>query len=174
MSRSAHGSAGIARLARRRGSRRSGLAGAAFAVGVIVAGGALADERLRAAPPLPQYQQECTSCHIAYPPGLLPAVSWQRVMAGLARHYGVDASTDAATAREIASWLAVNARIGERVREAPMDDRITRSAWFLREHKEIAAATWKLPAVGTPANCGGCHTQAERGDFDERNIRIPR
>ena len=153
---------------------RSVLLGTAFAVGVVHAGIVTAGERMRAVPPLPQYQQECASCHIAYPPGMLPATSWQRVMATLSRHYGVDASTEAARAREIESWLIANAGVGKRMREAPPDDRITRSAWFLREHDEIAAPTWKLPAVKSPANCGACHTQAERGDFNERNIRIPR
>jgi hypothetical protein len=151
---------------------RSVMFGAMLALGVVH--DAAADERTRTVPPLPQYQQECASCHIAYPPGMLPAASWQRVMAALSHHYGADASTDAAAAREIESWLVAHAGVGKRMREAPPDDRITRSAWFLREHDEIAAPTWKLPAVKSPANCGACHTQAERGDFNERNIRIPR
>ena len=28
------------------------------------------------------YAEECGSCHFAYPPGLLPASSWQQVMTG--------------------------------------------------------------------------------------------
>ena len=28
-------------------------------------------------PMLAAYQQECSACHMAYPPGLLPAASWQ-------------------------------------------------------------------------------------------------
>ena len=47
----------------------------------------------------PAYVQECGSCHAAYPPGMLPARSWQRVMGGLDRHYGSDASLDAPTSR---------------------------------------------------------------------------
>ena len=43
----------------------------------------------RAVPPA--YTQECGSCHLAYPPGLLPALSWQRLMGGLDRHFGTDA-----------------------------------------------------------------------------------
>src|SRR3989344_6200999 len=46
------------------------------------------------------YTQECAACHTAYPPGLLPAASWNRVMTGLAQHYGTDASLDAATVRQ--------------------------------------------------------------------------
>ena len=43
------------------------------------------------------YTLECASCHTAYPPGMLPARSWERLMAGLDRHYGSDASLDAKT-----------------------------------------------------------------------------
>ena len=28
----------------------------------------------------PVYVEECGSCHMAYPPGLLPALSWQKIM----------------------------------------------------------------------------------------------
>ena len=57
---------------------------------------------------------------------------------------------------------------------APPEDRISRSAWFRREHREVSAATWALPAVKSAANCGACHTQADQGDFSERHIRLPR
>ena len=56
----------------------------------------------------------------------------------------------------------------------PPQDRITRSAWFLREHGEVRPATWALPAVKSAANCAACHTRADQGEFRERDIRIPR
>jgi hypothetical protein len=124
--------------------------------------------------PLPAYTQECASCHMAYPPRLLPAAAWQRVMDNLSRHYGTDASIDAGTVRTLSAWLQAHAGSGKRAREQPPEDRITRAAWFQREHDEVPAATWKLPAVKTPANCAACHTQAEQGDFSERHIRLPR
>ena len=120
------------------------------------------------------YTQECAACHTAYPPGLLPAASWNRVMTGLTKHYGTDASLDAATIQELSGWLKAHAGTYKRVSAPPPDDRITRSAWFIREHNEVPAATWKLPAVKSAANCAACHTQADQGDFRERNIRIPR
>jgi hypothetical protein len=125
-------------------------------------------------PPLPSYTQECGACHLAFPPGLLPAASWQRVMATLPRHYGADASLDATTTRELAAWLARHAGTGKRAGSEPPQDRITQAPWFLREHREVAAATWKLPAVKTAAHCVACHAQAEQGDFNEHNVRIPR
>ena len=123
---------------------------------------------------LPAYKSECSACHIAYPPALLPAASWQRVMSTLARHYGADASLDPATARELSAWLSANAGTAKRVREEPPQDRITLSAWFVRKHREVPTAAWARPAVKSAANCATCHTQAEQGDFNEHNVRIPR
>ena len=65
-------------------------------------------------------------------------------------------------------------RAYNRVREEPPQDRITRAAWFVREHDEVHAATWALPAVKSAANCAACHTRADQGEFRERDIRIPR
>lgn len=134
---------------------------------------ALADDHRRV-PLLPAYQQECAACHLPYPPGMLPTASWRRLMTNLPRHFGTDASLDPASLKELSTWLAANAGTYKRVREEPPEDRITRSAWFIRKHDEVPAATWKLPAVKSAAQCAACHTQAEQGDFSERNIRIPR
>ena len=128
---------------------------------------------LRAAP-LPRYTQECASCHVAYPPTLLPAASWQRLMGNLSRHFGTDASLDAATRNELSAWLTANAASSRRAHEPTADDRITSSAWFIRKHDELPARTWKSTAVKSPSNCTACHAQAEQGDFNERDVRIPR
>jgi len=124
--------------------------------------------------PLPAYQQECAGCHVAYPPGLLPAASWRRLMDHLPQHFGTDASLDAQTVQQLPTWLAANAATGRRAGEVPPQDRITRTAWFVREHREVPAATWQRPAVKSAANCAACHTRAEQGDFDEDHVRIPR
>lgn len=144
--------------------------------GAVLCQQALADndQRAPAAPLLPKYRQECAACHVPYPPAMLPAASWQRLMNTLPNHYGTDASLDAPTLKELAGWLAANAGTGQRVGGAPPQDRITRSAWFVRKHDELAAATWKLPAVKSPANCSACHPQADQGDFNEHRVRIPR
>lgn len=118
----------------------------------------------------PRYQQECTACHVAYPPRLLPAESWQRLMKNLPSHFGTDASLDAATTRQLSDWLTAHA--GDR--RAPPQDRITRSSWFLHEHDEVGTSTWQRASIKSPSNCAACHTRADQGDFNERFIRIPR
>ena len=150
----------------------SALFGLLAAFGVMQA--AMADGDSRMVPLLPKYQQECAACHLAYPPGMLPAASWKRVMANLPQHYGTDASLDPATVKELSAWLGANAGTYKRVSQEPPQDRITTSSWFERKHREVAPQVWKRAAIGSRANCAACHTGADKGDFDEDNIRIPK
>ena len=131
-------------------------------------------ERGYAVAPNAKHQQECSSCHVAYPPGLLPAASWARVMGGLNKHFGTDASLDAASTQEIATWLQAHAGTDRRAREEPPQDRISKASWFVRQHDEVSASTWKRASIGSPANCSACHADAAKGDFNEHKVRIPK
>ncbi|MEP6965074.1 MAG: diheme cytochrome c [Polaromonas sp.] len=147
------------------------LFGLLAALGITQA--AMADGDQRRVPLLPKYQQECAACHLAYPPGMLPAPSWQRIMANLPKHYGTDASLDPATVKALSTWLGANAGTYKRVSEEPPQDRITTSSWFVGKHREVAPDVWKRAAIGSRANCVACHTRADKGDFDEDHVRIP-
>lgn len=146
------------------------------AAALLLAGlaGTAAADRDRLVPLSPTYVGECGACHVAFPPSLLSAGSWQRLMGRLDRHFGTDASLDPAKQRELTAWLAAHAGSGKRVEAAPPEDRMTRSAWFTREHRKVPASTWSLLSVKSPANCAACHTRAEQGNFDEHDIRLPR
>jgi hypothetical protein len=150
-----------------------------FALGLSLILAARADDdhgrRGATLPLLPKYQQECAACHLAYPPGMLPAASWQRLMTNLPKHFGSDASLDSASVAELNRWLVANAGTYRRVgSEPPPEDRISRSAWFIRKHDEVATATWQRASIKSAANCAACHPQAEQGDFNEHRIRIPK
>ncbi len=125
------------------------------------------------------WQQECASCHVAYPPSLLPKASWRRMMSGLDKHFGENASLDPATQADILKFLEANAaNSGNKVprrmaaNEAPL--RITETRWFMHEHDEVPRATWARKSVGSAANCAACHRQAEQGNYNEDAIRIPK
>ena len=136
---------------------------------------ALADSRAMPAHSMPPaYRQQCAACHLASPPGMLPAAAWNRFLGRLDQHYGSDASLDPALVRQIGTWLEANASTYKRVREQPPQDRITRSAWFERKHRELDAAVWQRASVGSRANCMACHTRADRGDFNDDRVRIPK
>lgn len=118
-----------------------------------------------------KYQQECSACHIAYPPALLPSASWQHLMGSLDKHFGVDASLANADIREISNWLASHSRTDG---EQPPQNRITQSSWFKRQHfGEVPTSVWKRPQVGSPSHCDACHQGAAQGSFDEDSVRIP-
>jgi hypothetical protein len=121
-----------------------------------------------------KFKQECSSCHIAFPPGLLPAASWQKVMSGLDKHFGSDASMDLQDNKEITDFLITNSSNRWHAPSAPL--RITESAWFKRKHdaNEISPSVWRNPKVKSPSNCAACHRQAESGNFNEHDISIPR
>lgn len=119
------------------------------------------------------YEAECASCHMAYPPGLLSEKSWQNVMGSLGKHFGTDASIDQKDQSEISNWLRKNAATKQKYSELAPENRITKTAWFIRKHDEIKADVWKRASIKSPANCGACHSTAADGIFNEKNISIP-
>ena len=145
---------------------------AALLLLAVLATNAFADDHRARLPANATYRDECGSCHVAYPPGLLPAVSWQRLMSDLPRHYGTDASLDEPVRQSLATWLDANA--SRKRLEAPPEDRITKSRWFVREHDEVPANAWRRASIKTAANCSACHSGAAQGDYDEHGVRIPR
>jgi hypothetical protein len=56
----------------------------------------------------------------------------------------------------------------------PPGNRITKSAWFVRQHDEVSASVYKRTAVGSASNCAACHPRAADGNFDEHDVRIPK
>lgn len=131
-----------------------------------------------------KWKTECGSCHMVYHPGLLPERSWNKVMAGLDKHFGENASLDAATHDEIAKFLAANSadkqdnrrsnRINESIPASAALMRITETRYFTSKHDEVSANTFKRKSIGSESNCIACHKGAEKGDFSESQLRIPR
>lgn len=119
----------------------------------------------------PAYVEECGSCHLAYPPGLLAAGEWRGIMHSLDRHFGANASLDAAQRAPILAWLESNAARGGQHSAASL--RITDTRWFRHEHDEVPAATFRRADVKGAANCAACHRDAQAGRFDEHELAVP-
>lgn len=124
------------------------------------------------------FEEECASCHMAYPPQMLQADSWRAMMGDLSRHFGSDASIDEKRRIAIADFLVAHSggrKTGDTrdARGLPLL-RITETARFEKKHREIATATWQRASIKSPANCTACHLQAAAGDYSERSIRIPK
>jgi hypothetical protein len=124
------------------------------------------------------FQEECASCHMAFPPQMLDARSWQQVMGGLDKHFGTDASLDDKRRVAITDFLLLHS--GGRKTGITVDAsgkpllRITETARFIRKHSEVTPATFKRASIKSPANCTACHSNAAAGDYNERNITIPK
>lgn len=121
----------------------------------------------------PTVKSECSACHMAFPPGMLPAASWERIMGNLSDHFGEDASLDDATTRAVRDWLSAHAARPSRWMEnaaegggAPI--RITETAWWVAAHgEEVRPSRFDDPKIGSKANCAACHRGAEQGFFGD-------
>lgn len=130
------------------------------------------------------YQNECSSCHFAYQPGLLPARSWRKIMSGLDDHFGDNAELMPKDYTAILTYLNENAadlsdykrsrRISNSLAKNEVPLRITETTYFKRKHRELPLSRiTNNPEIGGMSNCIACHTQAEKGSFNEHEIKIP-
>ena len=130
------------------------------------------------------YKEECGSCHFPYQPGLLPARSWNRVMAGLADHFGENAELNAADAQKLTDYLVKNAadtsnykrsvRIAGSLKSSDAPLRISETRYFQRKHHELSARMVKdNPKVRSFSNCELCHTKAAQGSYNEHQVKVP-
>ncbi|CCQ75062.1 diheme cytochrome c [Magnetospira sp. QH-2] len=145
---------------------------ATFALGVLLASSARADDDFYGPVTHQATKDECGACHMAFQPGLLPADSWKAVMADLPNHFGEDASLPAETATEIEAYLVANAGTNgfwQRFtggKEVTL--RITDLPDWKHEHEEeVSPSAWTRADVGSKANCPACHKAAEKGYYDD-------
>jgi len=132
------------------------------------------------------YKNECGSCHFAYQPGLLPSQSWEKLLneKALADHFGENAELEKDDLAEIYDFVMANAadksyykrarKIAKATEggEAPL--RITEVRYIKRKHHEIPDNMIKgNKDVKSLSYCDACHTQADKGVFDEDTVQIP-
>ncbi|HKK05090.1 MAG TPA: cytochrome b/b6 domain-containing protein [Gammaproteobacteria bacterium] len=129
------------------------------------------------------WRTECGSCHLAYQPGLLPARSWRRMLAGQHDHFGEDLALDSTTLHTVEVFLTRHgAERGETepawyvahttpAREVPL--RITRTAYWRGKHGGLDPGVWSRPGVHGKADCAACHLDAAAGTFRDGAMRIP-
>jgi cytochrome b len=129
----------------------------------------------------PTYEQECGSCHMAYPPSLAPSARWIAILANLSDHFGEDASLKPDVAAQIRAYLTTNAAEKWDTRAAhelqgsnPLDPlRLTATPFWIRMHQGIPESVFKSRAVGAKGACEKCHSDASTGRFDPQDIHIP-
>lgn len=130
------------------------------------------------------YQESCGECHMAYQPGFLPARSWEKLMGSLDDHFDENAEVDANTQQQLTEYLTRNAAdFSDYKRSRAMMNalssgetpiRISETRYFIRKHDELPKRLVENnPDVKSFSRCEACHTDANKGSYDEHRVRIP-
>jgi hypothetical protein len=134
---------------------------------------------------LPAWTDECSSCHYAYPPGLLPAASWQKLLspAALGKHFGENIEMKDEVRRTLLAYATANAAdrsLAKRSRKlvASLDgaapERITETPYICRKHQGLPKQLVQdNPQVKALSQCDACHTEAKTGNLDDDTVLIP-
>ena len=135
------------------------------------------------------YQEECGSCHMAYPSDLLPGKTWDVIIQDLDNHFGEDASLDLETQRAINQYLTGNSANNSSSRRSkkilrsmgrnksntnkPLI-RISKVPYIKDEHDEVKDfLASRNSEIKQLTQCDSCHADAEKGLFDEDTVDIP-
>lgn len=123
----------------------------------------------------PATAKECSACHMAYQPQLLPERSWKALMGDLSNHFGEDASLAPDVQADIEAFLVANAAdapANRRIRgllkglkDSDVPLRVTEMPWWKRSHGEVNPQQFTKPDIKSAANCAACHRGADKGYF---------
>jgi len=115
---------------------------------------------------------------------LLPSGSWEKILAGLADHFGEEIEIDQESKKIITEYLKANGaeyssakravKIMRSLRgQTPM--RITDVPYIRHKHEDddIPADAFTRKSVGSMSNCIACHITAENGIYDDDHVVIP-
>jgi hypothetical protein len=131
----------------------------------------------------PVFKEQCSQCHFAYQPQLLPSASWMKIIENLDDHFGDAVELDEDAKQIISDYLEANgaekssAEIAVKIMRRlghPIPLRITDTAYIKEKHHEISAEILKRESIGSLSNCEACHITAENGDYDDDAVRIPK
>lgn len=130
----------------------------------------------------PTYETECGECHFLYQPELLPSASWMKILDQLDDHFGEEIELDPDSKNVISAYLKSNAAENSSAKRAvkimqslgnhvPM--RVTDTPYIREKHHELNPEILKRESIGSLSNCIACHTTAEKGIYEDDNVKIP-
>ncbi len=129
------------------------------------------------------YKFTCGGCHFPYPPELLPAASWGKIINQVDQHFGEQVPIDPSAKGVISKYLAENGADRSSAKKArkiviclkgrsPL--RITEIPYIQKKHRGIKPEVLNRKTIGSLSNCIACHKTAEQGNFDEDYVTIPK
>jgi cytochrome b len=128
------------------------------------------------------FYRDCGDCHKVYPPHILPAASWRKIMGSLDNHRGekiTDENISMVNQETILNYLVENSAdsstrevsvktlhsLGQRVPKT-----ITKTPYWRETHKHIPRSVYKTKKIKDKSNCFACHKDFEHGVLDDMNI----
>ncbi len=129
----------------------------------------------------PVFSEQCGSCHLAYPPSLAPAVTWNAILDRPHAHFGADTGLPPAMIAALRGYLDANSAEHWdtlpswrfRVPGPGGARRITATPGWQRIHRHIPASVFAAPPVYSRGACEACHQDAASGMFAPQRIAMP-
>ena len=100
------------------------------------------------------------------------------------KHFGTDLGLDAPTTATVLKFLENNSadhhlteaglKIDQSLPKNATPERITDTPYWIKKHRDIAAADWANPLVKSKNNCAACHSDAEAGTYEDGAMQIPK
>ena len=131
------------------------------------------------------YAEACGECHFAYQPGWLPKRSWQKMMLPeeLEDHFGEVADMDeedrVLTLKFLVDHSAETSKYksSKKIMVSIKDDEtplaMSKTRYLKRKHSKIDEKLYKQKEVRSLSYCNKCHTKADKGSFDDDEVKIP-
>ncbi len=172
--------------------RRAAMAGAVVAVVVLIAASWVGlsgwldgyqKHQANAAPDkviMGAWERECSSCHLAYSPALLPMRSWRRMLHEQDAHFGEDLFLREVKIRELLaeagsvaapSWAAW--KLGQAAAPDASPQRISELGFWREVHSKLPETAYQAPISAGRHDCEACHRDGHSGIFHPRMIYNP-
>ncbi len=128
------------------------------------------------------YEAACGECHFLYQPELLPSASWMKILDRLDEHFGEQIDLDPDSRKVISDYLTSNGAENSSAKRAvkimrslgsQVPLRITDIPYIQEKHHELSPGVFKRESIGSFSNCIACHTTAEKGIYEDDNVKIP-
>ncbi len=130
----------------------------------------------------PTYEAGCGECHFLYQPELLPSASWIKILDQLNDHFGEEIELDPDSIKIISDYIKFNSADNSSAKRAvkimrSLDNhvplRITDIPYIREKHHEISQNVLERESIGSLSNCIACHTTAEKGIYEDDDVKIP-
>lgn len=129
------------------------------------------------------WREECSDCHFAFHPTLLPRRSWKAIFEQQHKHFGEDLYLEGETYDKLLEFHLKNAaesKLSEPAHKVlifePPDStplRVTETKYWKHKHEDIDNVYWKSKKVRNKNNCTACHLDAKEGTFEDSDMRLP-